>query len=430
MNGSRWAYRYLPLPLYWLLWAAYWLVPRARWSLEERLAIRLLPPRGRRAIWFHAASVGEVSTIAPVVAETLKSRPGVPVVVTTVTQTGARRAAKEIGEAEVALLPFDFLPCMRRFVTALEPSCLVIGETEIWPNLVAEVRRRGAPVVLVNGRISDRSYPRYRLIRALIGDALRDFDLLLMRTRRDADRIVALGASADRVQVIGNTKYDMLPGPMDAVRRREIRRSLGIGDGTKVVTLGSAREGETEILLEAMSDPHTRSAARAIVAPRHLEMVPRIEELCRSRGFDCRLISDLAAPAGAAVRGEEVLVLARMGLLLETYGISDIALVGGTFGPYGGHNPLEPASQGCVTVVGPHTQNIQDDMTYLIERSCAVVVGEGEAPARIAGLVAGGEELARMGRAAIAAVGEKKGVAARCVAAMDRRGVLSGGQAR
>lgn len=412
------------LPLYGMLWVGYWLVPRARWSLEERLAIRLLPPRGRRAIWFHAASVGEVSTIAPVVAETLKARPGVPVVVTTATTTGARRAAETIREAEVFLLPLDFLPCMRRFVAAIEPSCLVIGETEIWPNLVAEARRQGAPVVLVNGRISDKSYPRYRLIRALIGDALRDFDLLLMRSERDAERIIALGAPADSVEVMGNTKYDMLPGPLDQGRRREIRQGLGIDDGTKVVTLGSARDGETEILLEAMSDPRTRSAARAIVAPRHLEMVPRIQDLCRSKGFDCELISDLVAPAGAPVRKAKILVLARMGLLLETYGISDIAMVGGTFGPYGGHNPLEPASQGCVTLVGPHTRNIEDDMAYLIQRSCAVVVGEGQVPSAIAGLVAEDEELARIGRAAIGAVAEKKGVAARCVAAMATRGLL------
>lgn len=425
MNGPRWAYRYLPLPAYWLLWLGYWLVPRARWSLEARLAIRLLPPRGRRAIWFHAASVGEISTIAPVVAETMRARPGTPVVVTTVTPTGAKHAAEKIRNAEIALLPFDFLPAMRRFVAAIEPCCLVIGETEIWPNLLAEARREGAPVVLVNGRISDKSYPRYRLVRALIGDALRDFDLLLMRTQQDADRIVALGALPARVEVVGNTKYDMLPGPLAQDRRRAIRRSLGIEDGTKVVTLGSAREGETEILLEAMTDRRTRSAARAIVAPRHLDMVPRIVELARSMGFDCETVVDLAGPASARVRMAQVLVVAKMGLLLEVYGISDVAIVGGTFRPYGGHNPLEPASQGCVTLVGPYTQNIGDDMDYLLGRSCALAVGEDQVRATIADLVAGDEKRARIGQAAIEAVGERRGVAARCVAAMESRGLLA-----
>lgn len=418
-------YAYLPLPVYACLWLVYWLTPRGRGNLEWRLAMRLLPPRGRRAIWFHAASVGEVSTIAPVVAEVRKVRPDVPIVVTAMTRGGARRASEKLADVEIALVPFDFLPCMRRFVSALEPSCLVIGETEIWPNLVFEARRQGAPVMLVNGRISEKSYPRYKLVRAFMRVVLGGFDLLLMRSRTDAERILSLGARPETVEVIGNTKYDILPAPASQDARDRTRRALGLGSDMPVLTLGSAREGECGIVLGALAAAGVKSMARIIVAPRHLDLVAEIEATCRAKGLSCVTLSELAAPQEAAAKGADVLILAQMGHLMELYAISDIGIVGGTFKPFGGHNPLEPASQGCVTLVGPHIANIRDDIDYLTSRSCAFVVGENDLGSKIVELLGDAGARARIRLEAVRAVEEKKGIAAKCVEAMVRRNLLA-----
>lgn len=422
-RGMRAAYRGFLVPLYGLVWLTARLTPGRRSVLDRRLGLAPLPRPGRRPVWFHAASVGEVSTVGPVVAEVMRARPELPVVVTTMTATGARRAAEKIEGAEVVLAPYDFQPAMRRLVSALEPACLIIGETEIWPNLIGEARRFGASIALVNGRISERSFPRYRLIRALVGDVLEDFDLLMMRSPIDAHRILELGADPGRVEVAGNTKYDILPAPMAPGERSRTRRALGLADSAAVVTLGSAREGETEVLLRALCDPRLRGKVAAIVAPRHMDQVAQIEQACRSAGFTSATITDLSLDRQDANRAE-VLILARMGLLIPAYGICQVAVVGGTFRPFGGHNPLEPASQGCVTVVGPHIQNIRDDIDYLTGRSCAFVVDEGTLAGRLAEIL--GDEAARRqaGEAAVQAVADKKGIAAACVRTIIKRGLL------
>jgi 3-deoxy-D-manno-octulosonic-acid transferase len=415
-------YTYLPLPLYACLWLVCLASVRGRSGLEWRLAVRSLPPRGRRAVWFHAASVGEISTIAPVVAQFRKAVPGLPVVVTTMTPGGARRAAEKLKGVEIALAPFDFLPAVRRFVSAIEPACLVIGETELWPNMIREAKRQGASVVLVNGRISQKSYPRYRLVRFFMKSILELFDLLLMRTEADARRIIGLGASPDRVEVAGNTKYDILPSPISEDRRRDLRRDLGISEGTKVVTLGSAREGESEIVIQALREWIDGEPPLLIVAPRHLNLVPQVEQAARALGRTALVLRGLSLPAGE--RPAQVLILAQMGRLLEIYAISDVAIVGGTLRPFGGHNPLEPASQGAVTVVGPYTQNIKDDMDYLTSRSGALVVNESSLGAAITEILTHDEKRRNMGLAAARAVEAKKGIAARCVDAMLRRNLL------
>lgn len=421
---ARFLYAYLPLPVYGCLWVAHWLTPSGRSSLEWRLAARLLPPRGTRAIWFHAASVGEVSTIAPVVTEMRKVRADVPLVVTTMTPGGAKRARATLHDVEVALVPFDFLPAMRRFVSALEPACLVIGETELWPNLVSEAKRQGASVVLVNGRISAKSYGRYRLVKVLIGGVLADFDLLLMRTETDARRIISLGASPEAVQVAGNTKYDILSAPLDQATRSGAREALGIDRASKVVTFGSAREGECEIVLSALAAAGIPALARIVIAPRHMDLVPAIEQLCRNLGLTSATVTDMRAKPPQPAGKPDVIILAEMGRLIEVYAISNVAIVGGTFRPFGGHNPLEPASQGCATVVGPHIANIRDDIEYLTSRSAAFVVLEPQLGPRVKDLLSSDRSLDEIGRSAVRAVEEKKGIAAKCVSVMLRRGLL------
>jgi 3-deoxy-D-manno-octulosonic-acid transferase len=416
-------YRYLPLFLYWLLLAGYYLFPFLRSPLRERLG--LLPPSVGEGplVWFHGSSVGEVSSIGPVVAEIRGAVPGAKILVTTMTATGRRRAEKELDDVRALVAPLDFLPAVRRFVAAVKPYILIVGETEIWPNLLVEAKRAGASLVLVNGRISRKSHPRYRMIRPLVGYLLKHFDLLLMRTETDAERIIDLGAEADKVRAVGNTKFDILPKPLSMESRIKVRRDLGIDQSRLVISVGSARTGESEIVLEAVKSSLADLLPLVVIAPRHLSLVPQIEEVCRAEGLPSVTISK-TSPDGHADTETRVLIIGQMGRLLEVYAISDISIVGGTFKPLGGHNPLEPASQGTVTVVGPHIHNITDDIEYLESKGAASVTDEAGLPALLDALARDKARRQRMAEQAIEAVRHRKGIAAVCVSIMAERGLL------
>lgn len=417
-------YRYLPLPGYALLLAACYVLPFVRKRLAERLC--MIPPRAGRSpvVWFHASSVGEISTIAPVVAEVRRQRPDCSVIVSTMTVSGCRRAREILKSSVVFLLPLDFYPCMGRLVSSLKPSAVIIGETEIWPNLVLEAHSQGAHIILLNGRISRKSFPRYRLIRPLMRYVLSRFDLLLMRTETDAHRMRRLGAPGHAVDVAGNTKYDILPGPSGVADRERTRRTLGIDPSRRVITLGSAREGECETIFRAMSTVMIEPSPVMIVAPRHLGLVSQVEQICRSLGLRYQTVRDGETGQQRIDRSIQVIIIAQMGRLLELYAISDIAIVGGTFKPFGGHNPLEPASQGVVTIVGPHVQNIEDDIEYLESQGCAFIAREEDLARLLEEILSDRQRRDEMGRGAAAAVEAKKGIARKCVEIMVERNLL------
>lgn len=434
-SGYLTAYQALTSGVYALLWLGYNLIPPLAGRLAPRLAMDLGAPDGGPLVHFHAASVGEISSIAPVVREVRKEVPDHHMLVTTMTATGCRRAADLMPYAECRLVPFDFKPAAKRFVEAYSPRIVVIAETELWPNLITEAATHGASLVLVNGRISTRSIGWYRRVRPLADYMLSQFDLLLMRSEEDAVRIRSLGADPGRVDVTGNTKYDILPGPIGEEERRALRRSLGIGESRPIIVLGSAREDEGEILMRALRGLDAAEAPTVILAPRHLENVPRIERACRQMGYGVLLSSHAArgraevrtrtpaAPAGGAAESP-VIVVDEMGRLLEYYAVSDIGIVGGTFRPLGGHNPLEPASQGAVVIAGPHRENIADDMEYLVSRHAAVVVDEAGLGAAIAGLLRDPAGMRGLAERGVAAVEARKGASRRCVEAMKARRLL------
>lgn len=380
-------------------------------------------------IHFHAASVGEISSLAPVVREVATAVPGHALLVTTMTATGRERAADVIEGAEVRLVPYDLRPAMRRFMNKMKPSLIIVTETELWPNMLREASRLGIPLVLINGRISIKSIGRYRRVEALVTSMLSQFDLMLMRSDEDAGRALSLGADPERVRVTGNTKYDVLAGPVAPEKRRALRKRLGIGDATPVVVLGSAREGESEILLEAMASQRMETLPTLVLAPRHLENVGHIEAACRRFGYAVTLSAGGGGDAPSSGGNEDgaggrAVIVNEMGRLLAYYAISDIGIVGGTFKPHGGHNPLEPASQGAVVVVGPHRENIADDMDYLISRDAAVVTTVERLGVVLAGLLFDPAGMSALAERAAEAVEAKKGASRRCALAMKSGGLL------
>ncbi len=411
--------------VYGVLRLGYELIPPLRPRLAPRLAMDLGGGRAEAPVHFHASSVGEISSIAPVVREVEKALPGHALLVTTMTATGRRRAAEVIPEAEVRLLPFDFLPAMRRFVRTLRPAMMVIAETELWPNLLREARRRQIPMVLVNGRISTRSVKRYLKFLPVVRSMLSQFDLLLMRSAEDADRVIMLGADPGRVMVTGNTKYDALPGPAGEAERARLRKRLGLAGQGPVVILGSARRGESEILLAALEGLDGAAAPTLVIAPRHLENVPDVTAALKAAGYAVRLSAGPAeGPAPGAPGRRRAVIVNEMGRLLDYYGASDIAVLGGTFAPRGGHNPLEPVSRGAVLVVGPHRDNIADDMACLMDRGGAVVTDEAGLGGALRGLLADPARMQSIARSAASALQARKGASLRCVEAMKARGLI------
>jgi 3-deoxy-D-manno-octulosonic-acid transferase len=310
---------------------------------------------GRGALWIHAVSVGEVG-VAATLARALP--PELPLLVTTITPTGQARAhAAFAGRATVAYLPFDLGFAVGRFLRRFDPRALVLVEGDYWPLLLGEVRRRGLPVAVVNGRVGDRSFRRLRRLRPWIGPLFSAVGRFGVQTGQDRDRLLALGIPAEQVEVTGNLKYET---PEPEARPELEARVRALAAGRAVLLAGSTMAGEEEQVLDAFLEV---GAGRAllVLAPRHPERWDEVDGLLRARGLDTvrrsrldllQLQEDGARPA--------VLLLDSLGELAGLYRTAAAAFVGGTLVPTGGHNPLEPARVGAPVAVGPSMHNFRD----------------------------------------------------------------------
>jgi 3-deoxy-D-manno-octulosonic-acid transferase len=308
------------------------------------------------SVWVHAVSVGEVLT-ARVLVAALKARfPERPVFVSTTTPTGHEVARRTLDAADgVFYAPFDFAFAVRRVLGRLRPALLVLVETEIWPNLIHEARRRGARVAVVNGRLSPRSFPRYRLVRALLARVLAEVDLFLMQGEPHAERARAIGAPGERVRVTGNLKFDALPS---GARPAALAAVFNGAAGEPVWIAGSTVAGEEEAVLQAFRALRASvGGARLVLAPRHPERFGAMAPLVAAAGLSAARRSALE---GRAWAGEDVLILDTLGELAHVYAFGTVVFVGGSLVAAGGHNVLEPAVAGKATVVGPHMENFQE----------------------------------------------------------------------
>ncbi len=323
-------------------------------------------------IWIHAVSVGEVLAARPLVAALRERFPGRSVFVSTTTVTGNAVAQKSLRDVEALFYaPFDFTGPVQRVLDRLQPALLVLVETEIWPNLIHEARRRGTRIALVNGRISPRSFPRYRLVRSLLRRVLAEVDLFLMQGDAHAARIRDLGAPADRVHVTGNLKFDALEAPRTA---EALSRLVEAGDRPLLVA-GSTVSGEEALVLEAYRAIRERVPdAGLIVAPRHPERFAEVPALVEAAGFRCVRRTTLA-PGGFA--DGSVLVLDTLGELAQVYPLATVVFVGGSLVPAGGHNVLEAAVAGKAVVVGPHMENFQEIADQFRAEGALVQVASG-----------------------------------------------------
>jgi len=360
---------------------------------------------GGPRLWVHAVSLGEVVAAAPLVRALQARFPDHRVLITTTTPTGSAEVRRRFGETvEHRYLPLDLPHLMGPLVRAVNPRLLMVMETELWPNLYAACRKQGVPVMLVNGRLSERSFRGYQRIRPLVADTLRAVTALAARSGEDADRFRGLGADAERVRVTGNLKYDLeLPGGP----------SQGTATGRPVWIAASTHEGEDELVLAAHGRVLARlSEALLILVPRHPERFEAVASRCRDAGLSMARRS-LGETPGTDTR---VWLGDTMGELPELFPLAQVAFMGGSLVPTGGHNPLEAAAHGLPVLTGPHVFNFREVFEVLIQAGGAQRVADGQALAdRVIALLDNASERNRRGDAAARVVSENRGAVARVV---------------
>lgn len=323
----------------------YLLIKYARNEDGWRERLGNYPRLSGRILWIHAASVGEVNAVSSLINRFREECPRFTLFITTFTRTGKLRARQVYGDS-VFYAPIDFPFCVRKTLSRIQPEALILVESELWPNLITIARSKGYPIFLVNGRVSPKSLRRHKAFNGFMVPVLNSFNHFMMQSEEHAERLKMLGADGGRISVIGNLKSDLRKRHAS---NKSIRIELGIEDSREVMVAGSTREGEEEMILEAFEPLKDRMTL--VLAPRHPERIAKIEQLIEDNGFTYWKRSE-----GNTHRGD-ILLVDTIGELRSIYGAADIAFIGGSFLPYGGHNPLEAAVYGIPILFGPYMEN-------------------------------------------------------------------------
>ena len=373
---------------------------------------------GRSPVWFQAASVGEVVAASSIIREFKRQLPDIPVLISSGTISGYDMAQRIIPEADAVIFYPPDLPGMPdRIVGKILPRAYVPVETELWPNFIRSARKRSIPVIMVNGRIGERSVEHYRQMRRMFTKMLDTVVRFCMQSTVDAQYVIQLGADPHKVIVTGNTKYDQNYSQVTTEEKKVLRQELGLLENVPVLIAGSTHRGEEEILLEVLRQIQGRyPIVKMILAPRDVPRSGGIVELVRRAGVVAELrskMSSLTAEQRAEVR---VVVLDSIGELGRFYSLADLVFVGGSLVSHGGHNILEPAAQGKPILVGPHMFNFRDTYALFSKRNACVTVLDGQELAqKTLELLQNKHTAEQMGREAAQIVAENQGAAVRTV---------------
>lgn len=369
-----------------------------------------------KSIWIHGASLGEVTAASRLVMRIEKEFPSGRVIVSAMTMTGKERARKIMkGVDNFIIMPFDFFPLVKKAIRKVNPKTLILVETEIWPSLIYVCKCMGIKVVLVNGRISDRTYRRYLNVKYISRCFLNQIDLLLPRDGTEKNKFLKLGVDRKKIKLVGPLKSDN--SNITAIDKS----SLSIPEDKSVIVAGSVRKGEGRIVIGVFDKLRTRfNDIYLVIAPRHLNRVDEIENLLTKKEIPYRKRNE-----SKGYDNEDVLILDTMGELRSVYSIANIAFVGGTLLPYGGHNLLEPAFSGIPVVFGQYVNNSKETARELVaSNSAKMVKGEGELEKVLSYLLTHPAKRKAMGRNSEIFIDNKRGIVDEYVRFLAKNGVF------
>jgi 3-deoxy-D-manno-octulosonic-acid transferase len=374
-----------------------------------------------RSIWIHAVSVGEVLTARPLISDLKRRYPELRMFLSTTTLAGQQLARRNVQDVDaVFYFPFDLGIFVRRTLDLVRPRLFVMMETEIWPNLLRECRARGIKTAIVNGRLSPKSFPRYRLVRPLMRRVLDDIDTFCVQSEESARRFIELGADPGRVAVTGSLKFDSLDLPSTALQARardRVLRYFRVPASRPVIIAGSTMKGEEAAVLRAFRRVRTTAPnALLILAPRNPERFAEAEQLARAEGWKVARRSDLAIDAEPRV---DIVVLDTIGELATLYQVATVVFVGGSLVATGGHNVLEPAVFGKPIIFGPHMENFFEIADAFVSNGGGMqIAGEHELEEAFLSLMGDPVRRARLGAAARALVEANRGAKEKSVSVL------------
>jgi len=371
---------YLVILLLLLPWLAVTVLVRGRGvgSLGERFGSWKISFPQRERIWIHAVSVGELQAVEPLLRELSNARPGAEFVISTTTTTARDIARTRYPEITVRLYPIDFSWCVQRVLNSLRPQLIVLVELEVWPQMVLEAHRRGIPIVIANGRISERSVKRLSFAAPIVRPLFSKVTEVHASDSRCAERFVRFGVDPSRVFELGNLKLDRWPLSRTGEIRRRYETQFGYPRSTLRWVAGCTHPGEEELILAAFQELRARfEDFSLLLAPRHIERASAVVNRAEEHGFSVRLTHS-SSEASEVIEAPDVVVLNQVGKLAELYAVGDVAFVGGSLIERGGHNILEPVLAGVATLHGPHMSNFRGLVELLTDGGASLQVEESE----------------------------------------------------
>jgi 3-deoxy-D-manno-octulosonic-acid transferase len=404
-------------PVYWL-WRRF--KKKTGLPVGKRLGRGLLPRAGDGGlVWIHAVSVGEVTAVRGLVTRLSQLHPEIEFLITTTTTSGLEVDRGLFPDPGITIResPLDWSFCVRRYLDAFRPSLLVLVEGELWPNLLRVAEKRRVPVFVVNARVSDRSFRRYRMLTRVWPGFLRPVRAFLVQSERDVERLRALGVEPGngRVAVFGNIKFDNARSEDPAPLRRELRQAAGIAADAPVLVAGSTHPGEEDDVVGAFRKVREQfDSAVLVLAPRHLERLPAVRALLDGVGLET-----LSWTQRASGKSAPCVLVDTIGELQRLYAAADVAFVGGSLRPIGGHNLLEPARFGIPMLTGPHLWSVRS-LAASFEQSGALTVvrGQDDLARELRACFSDRIGTAARGRTAQATIAANQGAAHRCAEAL------------
>lgn len=378
---------------------------------------------GKKIIWVHAVSVGETVAASPLVKELKRQYPGHTILFSTVTDTGQEMARKIVKEADVYIyFPLDFSFIVRRVLNIVRPELIIIMETELWPNFIRLASQKGIKLVYANGQISDHSFRTYRYLGPYLKDMLKKVEFFCMQSEQDATRIISLGADEKKVYNTGNTKLDQDYTELSPEVRDNYLREFKIQDKDKVLVVGSTHDDEEEQFIDIYQELKEECKdLLMILAPRHIERIPDIEEKYQKAGINTIRRTEIEKR-----QGESVILLDTIGELGKIYSLADFVFVGGSLVANGGHNILEPAAHGKLIFFGPYMFNFKESTRILLENKAAIQVKDKEElKEKMKAALANYEQFSGYGEMAWNIVQTNKGASRRIIIYIEKRGLIS-----